>query len=189
MRGIDEVGGADLGRHLQLRGIGVDGEYAPRTRDRGAVHGRHADTTATDDGDSLAGGHLGRVHGCAEARNDATADQRRTIHGEILVDLHHGVLMHEHHLGMRRQVREGVDVAALHRQALDLARQRLDLGIEAEHGAARVAVLAGAAEHRQAGDDVIAFLDVAHFRADFLDDAGGLVAEHDGHGDGDRALR
>jgi hypothetical protein len=42
------------------------------------------------------------------------------------------------------------------------------------------AVVAGAAEHGQAGDDVVALLDVVHLRADLLDDAGRLVAQHDG---------
>ena len=36
-----------------------------------------------------------------------------------------------------------------------------------------------AAEHREAGDDVIARLAGAHFAADLLDDAGALMAEHD----------
>src|SRR5258707_9242896 len=46
----------------------------------------------------------------------------------------------------------------------------------------RHALLAVAAEYRQAADDVIAGLHVGHLFADFLDDAGGLVAEHGGRG-------
>src|SRR5208282_4144761 len=46
----------------------------------------------------------------------------------------------------------------------------------------RHALLAIAAEHRQAADDVIAGFHVGHLLADFLDDAGGLVAEHRGRG-------
>src|SRR5580704_2488396 len=42
------------------------------------------------------------------------------------------------------------------------------------------AFLAVAAEDRQAGDDVIAGFEVGNLRADFLDDAGSLVAEDRG---------
>ena len=45
---------------------------------------------------------------------------------------------------------------------------------------ARHAFLAVAAKDRQACDHVIAGLQVRDLRADFLDDAGGLVAEHRG---------
>jgi len=37
---------------------------------------------------------------------------------------------------------------------------------------------AGAAEHREAGDDMVARLDVGHAVADRLDDSGGFVTEH-----------
>ena len=46
----------------------------------------------------------------------------------------------------------------------------------------RHASRAGAAEDGQAADYVIAGLHVGHLLADFLDDAGGLVAEHGGRG-------
>src|SRR5260370_42566213 len=42
------------------------------------------------------------------------------------------------------------------------------------------AFFAVAAEYRQACDDVVAGLEVGDLRADFLDDAGGLVAEDGG---------
>ena len=53
---------------------------------------------------------------------------------------------------------------------------------------ARHALLAVAAEHRQAADHVVARLHVGDLFADFLDDAGGLVAEHRGRGVGVEAV-
>ena len=50
------------------------------------------------------------------------------------------------------------------------------------------AIVAGAAEHRQTGDDVIAGLHIGDVGADLLDDARRLVAEHRGQADADRAL-
>src|SRR5215467_7772087 len=44
------------------------------------------------------------------------------------------------------------------------------------------ALLAVAAEDRQAADYVVARLDVGDLAADFFDDAGGFVAEHRGRG-------
>ena len=63
------------------------------------------------------------------------------------------------------------------------AGQQLHLGVLAEVGMAGHALRAFAAEHRQAGDDVIAGLDVGDVVADRLDHAGRLVAEHAGGGE------
>ncbi len=60
------------------------------------------------------------------------------------------------------------------------ARQQLHRGVGAEHGAARRAVVAGATEHGQARDDVVARLHIGDVGADLLDDAGGLVPKHRG---------
>ena len=70
--------------------------------------------------------------------------------------------------------------SAFSRSRRVVARRQLDLGVGAERRPARQALLAVAAEHRQAGDDVVAGLDVGDVGADLLDDAGRLVAEHGG---------
>ena len=69
---------------------------------------------------------------------------------------------------------------ALPGHAARLAGQHLHFGVLAEVRVAGHALRAGAAEHRQAGDDVVARLDVGDVLADRLDHAGRFVAEHAG---------
>ena len=93
-------------------------------------------------------------------------------------DLHHRMLVHQHVLGERRQVERLVQHLAFPGQPPRRAGQQLHLGVLAEIGMAGHALRALAAEHRQAGDDVIAGLHVGDVLADRLDHAGGFVAEH-----------
>ncbi len=70
--------------------------------------------------------------------------------------------------------------AALPAQPFRLPRQHLHVGVGAQHGASGGAVVAGAAEHGQAGHHMIARLDVGDIGADLLDHAGGFVPQHRG---------
>ena len=89
--------------------------------------------------------------------------------------------MDEHLLGVGREVEELVDQVAVLREARRLAGDALgEGGVLAAVRVAAEAHIAVAAEDRQAADDVIARLDVGHFLADLLNDAGGLVAEDGG---------
>ena len=73
-----------------------------------------------------------------------------------------------------------MQLLAVELQALGLARQQLHAGVGADGGTAGGAVLAGAAEHGEAGDDVVALPDVGDLGTDLLDDARRLVAQHHG---------
>src|SRR5262249_19708310 len=61
LRGIDDVGGAELGRGLPLQLLRVDGDDATRSRDARALDHRLSDATAAEDGDARAGPYLRRV--------------------------------------------------------------------------------------------------------------------------------
>ncbi len=111
-------------------------------------------------------------------------DQGGPVEGHLGADLHDGVLVDEHLLGEGRQVEELVHGRAIGPgQARRRSTGRGGLGALSHRSTGRPgeARLAVAAEHRQAGDDVVARADVGDLVADGLDDAGRLVAEHHGH--------
>jgi hypothetical protein len=83
-----------------------------------------------------------------------------------------------HLLAERGQVERLVHVPALPCHATGDAGRHLDLDVLAQIRVAGDALRAGTAEHREAGDHVIAGLDVSHAFADRLDDTGRLMAEH-----------
>ena len=98
----------------------------------------------------------------AEPGRDAAADQRHAVERHVAADAHERVLVHEHALGEGAQVHELRDRLAVLREARRLvgtAHRRLAL---AEVRAAGDAVLARAAEGREAADHVVAGRDVAH---------------------------
>ena len=107
-----------------------------------------------------------------------TSDQRRQVERHVGRHLHQCMLVHQHLLGERRQVQVLVQVLAFPAQAPGRARGHLHLGRLADRHVPGQAELAVAAEHRQAGDHVVARLHVGDVAADGLDDARGLVAEH-----------
>ena len=64
-----------------------------------------ADAATADDGDRAAGLDLGRVQRRTEPRRHATADQRKLLEGDVLLDLHHRVLVDQHLLGVGAELR------------------------------------------------------------------------------------
>ena len=78
--------------------VPVAGETTPEAApaDASAI-----DAAATDHHDGLARSDLGRIHRRAEAGDDAAADQRADVEGNVLVDFDDGVLMHQHLLSIR----------------------------------------------------------------------------------------
>src|SRR6185295_9753179 len=97
---IDEIGGAELGRQLQFHRIGIDRDDAAGAGNRGAVDGRHADAAATDHGHALPRRDFGRIHYGAVAGDDGAADQGGTVEGKVVANFYHGVLVHQHLLGI-----------------------------------------------------------------------------------------
>ena len=126
------------------------------------------------------GATLARVHCRTVAGDDGAADERGAVEGEVVADLHHGILVDEHHLGVGGQVGEGVQLLAAEAQALRDPRQHLHARVGADERPSGRAVVAGAAEHREAGDDVVALPNVADLGADRFDDAGELVTQDHG---------
>jgi hypothetical protein len=88
--------------------------------------------------------------------------------------------MDQHRLGEARQVEELPHRRAVLGEALLAFERALHRRlVVAQRQVAGQAVLAGAAVHREARDDVVAGSDVGHLVADGLHHAGRLVAEHD----------
>ena len=73
-------------------------------------------------------------------------------------------------------------------QAFGLAGRHLDGGVAANGLVASHAVLAVAAEHRQASDDMVTWLDVGDVFTHRFDHPGSLMAQHCGHRCGVLAL-
>jgi len=119
----------------------------------------------------------------AERRADPgqhpAADQGRAIERQVVVDLHHRVLVQQHALGIAADAGEGGNALPLFRQA---RRRRGAPGHRAADADVRVtaeALRAAAAEARETGHHVVAGPQRGHLVADRLDDAGALVAEHE----------
>eukprot|EP01036_Dinobryon_divergens_P061035 gene61036-81376_t len=71
---------------------------------------------------------------------------------------------------------------ALPAQAFGHAGRHLDCGVAADGLVTRHAILAMAAEHRQAGDHMVTGLDVGDVFTHRFDDTSGFMAEYGGHG-------
>ena len=143
--------------------------------------GVEPDAAAPDHRDGLARADLRGVHHRADTGRDAATDERGLVERHVGPDLHEHVLVHEQLLGEARQVEElehGLVAAPQPRRA---GRVGGEPDLVAEVRPTRQAVTARAAEAADARDHVIAGLHVRDLRADGLDDAGRLVAEHRGH--------
>ena len=94
------MGGTQRSGQVELGCNHVDGDDLVGSGDTRTLDRREADTTAADHGDGLARCDLGGAEHGSHTGGDAAADQRRTIEGHVLVDLHHGVFVDQHHLGV-----------------------------------------------------------------------------------------
>ena len=178
---IDGVSGAELFRELELGGKLVDRDDHAGACDSRALDDREANAAGAEDGDGRAGRHFGGVERGADAGHHAASDERGAIERHVVANFHQRVFMQQHFFGVARQVGKLIDHLAVLREARLVAGSALGGGlVRAQIRMTRHAVLAVAAKYRQAGDYVIAGLEVGNLRADFFDDAGGLVAEHGG---------
>ena len=73
LRPIHGIRRAKLARLFELVVVDVHGDDSARARDPRALDGRQADAAAAEDGDRLAGAHLRRVDGGADAGHHAAA--------------------------------------------------------------------------------------------------------------------
>ena len=152
------------------------------------MNGRQAHAAAANHGHGAASLNAGAARDRAITRQHAAAQQRGQVQRHVVAHLHQRVLVHQHLLGEGRQVQVLVQVLALPAQALGHAGQLLDGRVAAHAHVAADAVLAIAAEHRQAGHHVVTGLELGHAIAHGLDHACGLVAQDGGHRRGVLAL-
>ncbi|MCY1437239.1 hypothetical protein D9M71_533930 [compost metagenome] len=174
---VDHVGGAELLGQLQLGVEHIDGDDARRTGQCRAIDRGKADAATTEHRDRFAGAHLGGIEDCASAGGDCTTQQRGTVQGHVAADSDQGVLVHQHLLGIGRQVNE------LRHRLLHIGQARLfvfatlGFGRDAQRQVAGDAVFTMAAVGRQAGHHMVARLDRTHQRTHLFDDARGLMAQ------------
>src|SRR5204863_4518783 len=95
------------------------------------------------------------------------------------VDAHDGVLVQQHLLGITGNADELADRLAVLRQPRRRCVRPGDDAAGAQIGMTAEALLALAAKAGEAGDDMVADTHAGDARADRLDDAGALMAEHD----------
>jgi hypothetical protein len=181
-RGVHPVRGPELLRELELAGQHVHRDHAGRPGDGGAVHGREAHAPTADHRHRAPDLDPRRVEHRSEARRHPAADQGGPVEGHVLAYLHERVLVHEHLLRVGGEVQELMHHLAVLRQTRRLPGLTTGLPLAAQRRPATEAVLAVAAEDREAGDDMVTRLDVAHLGADLLHDPGRLVPEHGRHG-------
>src|SRR6185369_6780171 len=173
---IDDVGRAELLRHLSLERLRVDRDDAAGAGDARSLDDRLADTAATENGDGRAGADARRVERGSDAGRDAAADERQLRVGKIGLDPYDRRLVDRHHARERAEpghaeVRVAVGARAAHLHA-DLVLRLAELGLLAE------AVPACAARGHERRDDAVALLHAGHLGADLDDAASTLVTEH-----------
>ncbi len=180
--GVHRVGCAELTRLRELLLEDVDGDDHPGARDARALDDGQADAAGAVHRHRRAGLDAGRVEHRADSGRHAAADQRAPVERHVVADFDEPVFVDQHFLGIGGQIRE-----LIHRRAVPAELGRLlrcpDGPRLAEVGPSGQAVAAVPAEDRQAGDHVIAGLELRHVLAHLLDDPGGLVAEDRGRGE------
>ncbi|MNE36399.1 hypothetical protein D3C80_1302080 [compost metagenome] len=159
---VDHVGGAELLGQLQLGVEHVDGNDARSTGQCRTVDRGKADTAATEYCDRLAGANLGRIEYSASTGGDSATEQCGAVQRHVAANGDQGVFVHQHLLGVGRQVDE-LRHGFLHvGQAWLFILATLGLGRNAQRQMAGDTMLAVAAVGRQAGHHMVARLDRAH---------------------------
>ena len=174
--------GAELARQCQLLRREVDRDDRVRLAHARAEQRGEADATEADDRDAAMQRQVGGVDHGAGAGDHGAAEHGRMGEVEAAVDPHHRVARHGRIFGERRDAEVMVHVGTRAMQATRAADQRAGRvggGARlAERGPARFARAAVPAARHERRDDVVADLQVGDARAELLDDARALVAEH-----------
>ena len=110
---VDGVGGAELPRELELRGLHVDGDDLARARDAGALDHVQADATAPDDRDGVARCDVGGVQRGTDAGEHPASEQGREPEREVVGDLHDADRGHDGELGERPRERHLLECFAV----------------------------------------------------------------------------
>src|SRR5262249_34377746 len=182
-RGVDEVGGAELLRQLELRLREVDADDARRPAQRGALDDVQADAAAAEDRNRLAGLHLGGVDHRPDAGHHPTADQAGAIEGDVVRDLDGRCRPHDRPLREGADARHAGDLGPVLLEDVLLAGHHPLLAPLAQVDRAGDAVVAAAARLDPGEHHVVAWLEGRDVLADLLDDPGTLVPEHDRRGE------
>ncbi len=104
--GIDHVRGPELTGEVQLGSHRVHGDDPACPGNGCAVDAGQAHPATADDGHGRARLHFSGVDDGAHAGGHPAADQRGAVERHVVADLHHRVLVDEHHLCERAQVGE-----------------------------------------------------------------------------------
>ena len=174
----------NCGGQLELPRVLVDGDDDGRPGELRPGDGGAPDAAAAEDRHRVAGPDLPGVHGGADARHDAAAEQPDRLGAGGGVDLGALARRHQRPLGEGADAEGGGEGRAVGQRHL----LRGVVGGEAVPGPAAPAGPAFAAHGPPVQDDEVARRQVRHAGADRLDDAGGLVPEEEGEVVVDAAL-
>src|SRR5581483_9253782 len=97
-RRVDDIGGAEHTRQLELLGGDVDGDDARGAGELRALHDGEADAAAADDRDRGAHLHRRRPKRRAGAGGEAAREQRSLLHRQLAGNLHRARLVHDRHV-------------------------------------------------------------------------------------------
>src|SRR5688572_30615342 len=178
---VDQVGGAELARPLQLLIEDVDRDHPGRADQRGGLDGVEADPAAADDDHVRAGHDLGAVDDRASAGGDPTANQADDVERGVLADRndadvgYHGV----GGVGAKLEVLADLLIAAAKAGGAIVEQVTWLVAQVAEVRPTDDAVGAATARRDVGGQDVIANLDLGYAWPDRFDHAGTFVAEDD----------
>src|SRR5262249_15990576 len=114
-----------------------------------------------------------------DAREHAAADERRAVERQVGIDLHHGVFVQQHALGIARDADELAQRLTALRQP---RRGRIRACDDASRAEVRMPIEAlppPSAESRETGHPVIAWPQRRDVAADRFDHAGALVTQDD----------
>ncbi len=180
--GVDAVGGAKGAGQVELGGVGVDGDDAPRLGQLGALDHRQPDAAQAEYGHAVALLHLSGVLDGAKAGGHAAAQQAHLLGVGIGADLGQRDLGHHRVLAERAAAHVVVDrLAVVAEPRGAVGHHALALG--GAHGHAQVG-LAALAEQAFAAfggvqrNHVVARLHAGHAFAALDHDAGALMAQH-----------
>ena len=178
---VDEVGGAQFTRHVELGRVDIDGNDSRGLGHLGADDGCQADTAQAEDRHRGALADLGGVEHRADAGGHTTAEQTDLLQRCFLGNLRQGDFRQHRVLGKGRTAHVVIDRLALVGEARGaIGHQALALGGAhrlAQVGLARSAEFALAAFGRVQRDHVITDRQRGHPLAHRLDDATSLMTK------------
>jgi hypothetical protein len=169
---VHHVSGPERPGGLQLLVAHINRDDLPGASGNRPKNRREPNAPAPNDRNRVADLNPGCVGHCPKAGEHRTPDERSPVEGHVLANLHDRPLVHQHVLGVGRQVVQLPQGLAVYAQAWPFIGRAFSVWGFAQVRAARRAQFALPAEDRHAGDHVVAGHHMGHGVPDRFDHAG-----------------